>query len=60
MRPMSEFDPTKQAMVHDKLSGKEFQWQPEWAEHYREHRVLEGRGVIGWDGLLLDGSVAVS
>ena len=30
MRPMSEFDPTKQAMVHDKLSGKEFQWQPEW------------------------------
>ena len=60
MRPMSEFDPTKRAMVHDKLSGNEFQWQPEWAEHYREHRVLEGRGVIGWDGLLLDGWVAVS
>ena len=28
--------------------------------HYCEHRVLEGRGVIGWDGLLLDGWVAVS
>jgi hypothetical protein len=60
MRPMSEFDPTKRAMVHDKLAGKDFAWQPEWAEHYRAHRVLEGRGVIAWDGLLLDGWTAVS
>jgi hypothetical protein len=30
MRPMSEFDPTKPAMVHDKLSGKDLAWQPEW------------------------------
>ena len=60
MRAMSEFYPTKVGMVHDKLTGKDFAWQPEWADHYREHRVLEGRGVIGWDGLLLDGWTAAS
>jgi hypothetical protein len=58
--PMSEFDPTKRALVHDKLSEKDLAWQPEWAAHYREHSVLEGHGVIGWDGLLLDGWTAVS
>jgi hypothetical protein len=60
MQAMSEFDPTKRATVHDTLTGQDFAWQPEWAQHYREHRVLEGRGLIGWDGLLLDGWTAVS
>jgi hypothetical protein len=60
MRPMSEFEPAQRAMVHDKLTGEKLAWQPEWAEHYREHKVLEGHGVIGWDGLLLDGWTAVS
>ena len=32
MQAMSEFDPTKQAMVHDTLTGQDFAWQPEWAE----------------------------
>ena len=44
MRAMSEFAPTKRATVHDTLTGQDFAWQPEWAEHYREHRILEGRG----------------
>ena len=59
-RPMSEFDPTKHATVHDKLSDTDLPWQPEWAEHYREHRVLEGQGVVEWDGLMLDGWTAAS
>lgn len=60
MRPMSEFDPTKRAMVHDAMSGMELAWQVEWAEHYEKNRVLEGRGLVGWDGLLLDGWTSVS
>lgn len=60
MRPMSEFDPTKCATVHDKLTGIDLPWQPEWAEHYHKNRVLEGHGVVEWDGLMLDGWTAVS
>jgi hypothetical protein len=52
---MSEFDPSKRGVIHDKLSDKNMDWQPEWAEHYRIHAVAEGHGVVGWDGLMLDG-----
>jgi hypothetical protein len=55
MRPMSEFDPTQPAMVHDGLNDKTFEWKPEWAQNYREYAVEDKDGVIGWDGLLLDG-----
>jgi hypothetical protein len=54
MRPMSEFDPTRPAFVHDELNDKVIEWQPDWAEHYREHAILEG-DKVGWDGLILDG-----
>jgi hypothetical protein len=55
LRPMNEFDPTKRAIVHDEMNDKSFEWQPEWAGHYREYATQHTEGVIGWDGLLLDG-----
>lgn len=55
MRPMNEFDPEMPAMVHDALNDETFEWKPEWAANYLEHAVQDENGVIGWDGLLLDG-----
>jgi hypothetical protein len=51
LRPMSEFDPSKPAMVHDRLNDETFEWVP---ERYMAHwePVWEAEpGVIGWDGL---------
>ena len=55
-RPMSQFDPSKRSMVHDALNDKTFPWEPEnYLEHYRGHARKQSDGVVGWDGLLLDG-----
>jgi hypothetical protein len=55
-RPMSEFDPSKPALVHDKLNDQVIDWRPErhGADYKAGHRDF-GDGVIEWDGLLLDG-----
>ncbi len=54
MNPMNTFDPTRPATVHDRLNDKTIEWKPEWAEHYREHAIVDGE-TVGWDGLILDG-----
>jgi hypothetical protein len=55
-RPMSEFDPSKPALVHDKLNDQTIDWEPErhGTDYKAGHRGL-GDGVVEWDGLLLDG-----
>jgi hypothetical protein len=55
LRPMSEFDPAHPAVVHDSLNDCEIYWQPDWADHFREHAIFEARGTVGWDGRILDG-----
>jgi hypothetical protein len=56
MRPMSEFDPSKQSMVHDALNDKTFAWEPEnYLKSYREYGEEQSDGIVAWDGLLLDG-----
>lgn len=52
---MVGFDPTARVLVHDKLNGVMIEWNPEWADNYREHAIQDRGGVIGWDGRLLDG-----
>ena len=55
LRPMSEFDPSKPALVHDQLNDDTFEWLPEQhMPHWEPFKEAEP-GVIGWDGLLLDG-----
>jgi hypothetical protein len=51
---MSEFNPTQPALVHDELNDIIIEWKPEWAEHFREHAIMEASGKVGWDGLILD------
>jgi hypothetical protein len=55
LRPMSEFDPTRPAFVHDALNNKILDWEPEWAAHYREHAIFDVEGTVGWDGRILVG-----
>jgi hypothetical protein len=55
LRPMSEFNPARPAVVHDGLNDRVIDWQPDWAAHYRDHAMFEPNGKIGWDGLILDG-----
>jgi hypothetical protein len=56
LKPMSDFDPTQPAMVHDLLNDKTFQWNPDrHLESYRRHAVPDGPHMVAWEGLLLDG-----
>jgi hypothetical protein len=55
LRPMSEFDLSKRAMVHDRLNDETFEWMPERHMPHREPVWEAEPGVIAWDGLLLDG-----
>jgi hypothetical protein len=36
LRPMSEFDPDKAARVYDNLNEQFFDWDPDYADHYRQ------------------------
>ena len=55
LRPMSQFDPDRPAILHEKAGDRTFDWSPEWASHYRIFSRRFGDGMIFWDGLLLDG-----
>jgi hypothetical protein len=55
-RPMSAFDPSQPALVHDALNDPVFEWQPERCEaHFRKYGEQWCTDVVNWDGLLLDG-----
>lgn len=58
-RPMSEFDPSEPAMVHDLRRDRMLPWSPAFQRSYeRTARELES-GVVDYDGLLLDGWMIV-
>ena len=43
-QPMSTFDPSRPALVHDVMNDKMVRWNPEWREHY-EAIVVDTPGV---------------
>lgn len=55
-QPMATFDPSRRALVHDRLVDQVIDWDPDrhGTSYAAHHRVLDD-GVIAWDGLLLDG-----
>jgi hypothetical protein len=55
MNPMQTFDPDVACRVHEGLNDKAHDWQPEWADSYRQYASEHDTGVIGWDGRLVDG-----
>jgi hypothetical protein len=53
---MSEFDPTKPALVHDQLNDWVFEFDPiKHRANYERYAEPWRPRVIEWDGLLLDG-----
>jgi hypothetical protein len=55
MKPMSTFNPSQPALLHDQLNDDTFAWTGEQADHWRQHAKEASEGVIGWDGCLIDG-----
>ena len=59
LRPMAEFDPDKPARVYDNLNERFFDWEPKWAEHYRQWaRPFDRKGyeeLTDYDGIELLG-----
>ena len=55
MRPMSQFDPNRPAVVHDCFHGRAFLWRPGWADVWRRDAWVASDGLAFWDGMILDG-----
>jgi hypothetical protein len=52
---MTQFDPSRPALVHDRLNAKTFEWSPQWRASFEQYKREAGLGIVAWDGLLLDG-----
>lgn len=50
---MATFNPEIVSRVHDGLDDCFLDWQPEWADSYRQYASSHDVGVVEWDGLLL-------
>jgi hypothetical protein len=55
LTPMSEFDPTEPAMVHDAMNDRIFAWSPDFEWSFAKYARGHAPGIISFDGLLLDG-----
>lgn len=55
LRPMSEFDPSQPAVLHDSLNGKIIPWTGEDQDRWRRFAKPHAEGVIAWEGHLIDG-----
>jgi len=53
---MSEFDPSRPALVYDQLNDETFAWLPDrHGIDYRRYAKPHSDEVVAWDGLLLAG-----
>ena len=55
LRPISTFDPTQPALLHDRRNDKIIPWTGEDADRWNQEAREHGEGVIEWDGHLIDG-----
>ena len=55
LRPMSEFDPLRDVMVHDAINDFMFIWEPSDLPSFLRHKTERPDGTVEWDGLILDG-----
>jgi hypothetical protein len=49
-RPMTQFDPSRPALVHDRLNAKTFEWSPEWRASFERYKREAGLGVFHGTG----------
>jgi len=56
LRPMSEFDPLRPALVYDALNDETFEWLPaRQGVDYERYAEPFKEGIVAGDGLLLAG-----
>jgi hypothetical protein len=55
LRPMSDFDPSEPAILHDRLSDTIEPWTGEEADDYRKHSIVHADGAVEWGGFMFDG-----
>ena len=55
MRPMSEFDPSQPAILHDQLSDRIIAWTGEHHEQFRQSARHGSDGIVEWNDFRLDG-----
>jgi hypothetical protein len=55
LQPMSTFDPSQPALLHDQLNDTMLPWTGEQRESWRAHARIRSDGLAEWDGDLFDG-----
>jgi hypothetical protein len=48
MRPMSDFDPSEPAILHDRCTNRIETWTAEQAESYRREALMQKDGSVAW------------
>jgi hypothetical protein len=54
-RPMSEFDPSQPAILHDALNDVFIEWTGEHQDSFTIFARHQPDGTVEWDGRVLDG-----
>ncbi|MBR0961769.1 hypothetical protein JQ566_30980 [Bradyrhizobium japonicum] len=55
LRPMTDFDPTEPAILHDRLSDTIITWTADQADDYRRASRPAADGTVAWKTYLFDG-----
>jgi hypothetical protein len=55
LKPMSSFDPTQPAILHDRRSGRTITWTGDQAADFRADGIHQPDGAVAWRGMVIDG-----
>jgi hypothetical protein len=55
LKPMSDFDPSEPAIVHDRRNDRCIPWSPAFEWEFKRRAKQHAPGIIAFEGLLLDG-----
>jgi hypothetical protein len=55
LHPMTDFDPSEPAILHDRISDTIIAWSVEEADAFRRSCVQREDGALAWNGYEFDG-----
>jgi hypothetical protein len=55
LRPMTDFDPSEPAVLHDSRTDCIVTWTGEDVAAYREEAISRPDGTVEWSGYIFDG-----
>jgi hypothetical protein len=59
LKPMSEFDPSEPALLHDALNDRTIPWDPDFKLSYEKQAIRLNTTMVAYDGIFLDGWTAI-